>query len=325
MAKDDIMVPRQVTRRAAIKEEQPIISRRLNSRRDTKAPIPPQGGGRQGRASTSLQGRRSPDNYNRNSAQASPNNNRSYAPQGYTSERINPADRAAFVGAKKLTLRHELKYYINYRDYTVLRAGLKSLMDTDENGDTKGQYHIRSLYFDDNEETALFEKMAGNENRCKYRIRIYNFSDKVIRFEKKIKVGQYITKKAIGLTRSEYDDIMRGRYAFLLRRSEPFAHELYTQFALGLAPRVVVDYLREAYTMRFDQIRLTFDMELKSGKPGNIFDPNLSVMPMFEQGVMVLEVKFNHYLPDYVQALLEELSNAVRVSISKYVICRKYE
>ena len=45
-----------------------------------------------------------------------------------------------------------------------------------------GQYHIRSLYFDDVYETALKDKVAGTDERCKYRVRIYNYNDSVIKF-----------------------------------------------------------------------------------------------------------------------------------------------
>ena len=61
----------------------------------------------------------------------------------------------------RIAFRHELKYYINYRDYTLLRGVLKALMPLDPHAGPNGDYHIRSLYFDDAYETALVEKMAG--------------------------------------------------------------------------------------------------------------------------------------------------------------------
>jgi len=235
-------------------------------------------------------------------------------------------DTASFATDKELVYRHELKYYINYRDYMLLRQSLKALIKRDKNGDESGRYLIRSLYFDDSEETALEDKLAGTDSRYKYRVRIYNYSAGLIRFEKKIKEGQFIAKKSIPLTRDEYESILAEDYTFLLRRKEALAHELYLEFKQsGLRPRVVVDYTREAYIMDYERIRITFDMDIKSGRPGNIFDPNLSVMPMLDPGTMVLEVKFGKALPDYIASLLEGLNGAQRSAISKYVICRKYE
>ena len=66
-------------------------------------------------------------------------------------------------------------------------------------------------------------------------------------------------------------------------------------------------------------------MDIKSGRPGNIFDPNLPVMPMLDPGTMVLEIKFGKSLPDYIKSLLEGINGAQHSAISKYVICRKYE
>ncbi len=223
--------------------------------------------------------------------------------------------------------RHELKYYISMADYAIARQAMKALLRPDENADETGKYLIRSLYFDDYEETALVEKMAGNLNRAKYRIRIYNCSDKVIRFEKKIKHGPYIAKKSIRLTRAECDRIISGDYAGLLLREEPLAKEIYLQMATnGLTPRRVVDYEREAYVLNFENIRITFDLGLKAGRMiGNLFDPNMPTMTMLHPGKAVLEVKFDKSIPTYIKNILASMQYEQRSSVSKYVICRMFD
>ena len=55
----------------------------------------------------------------------------------------------------KKSYRHELKYFINQGDYMLLSNALRRTMDADENADGYGEYHIRSLYFDDPFNTAL--------------------------------------------------------------------------------------------------------------------------------------------------------------------------
>ena len=83
--------------------------------------------------------------------------------------------------------RHELKYYINMA-YYELRHRLSTILSPDENADEEtGDYHIRSLYFDDLEESSLMTKIAGSDDREKFRVRIYNMEDSVIRLERKIK------------------------------------------------------------------------------------------------------------------------------------------
>ncbi|MGI5848539.1 MAG: polyphosphate polymerase domain-containing protein [Christensenellales bacterium] len=246
-------------------------------------------------------------------------------PNILTQRAVYPKADAQIKG--RLTFRHELKYYINYRDYILLKNALKSLISLDAHAGSDNTYLIRSLYFDDVYESALIDKIAGSDVRSKYRIRIYNLSDDVIKFEKKMKLGQYITKKSIALSRDEYDRIIAGDTAFLLSRKEELASEIYLKIKNNLLkPRVVVDYRREAYVSPFENVRITFDMDLKSGLLlTDIFDPYMPVMPMYDSGLMVLEIKFDRYLPEYIRCILSNLDTATRSAISKYVICRKYE
>ena len=80
--------------------------------------------------------------------------------------------------------RHEFKYYINYGEYESLRRRLKYVLKPDVYANEQGDYHIRSLYFDDVHNSALYEKQAGILSREKFRIRIYNLSDSVIKLKK---------------------------------------------------------------------------------------------------------------------------------------------
>lgn len=229
-------------------------------------------------------------------------------------------------GVKKV-FRHENKYYINYKDHMVLQTALSSVMSLDNNADETGGYHIRSLYFDDIYETALAEKVAGTDNRCKYRIRIYNYSDGIIKLEKKQKHGKFIKKTSMNLSRQEYDSIIADDYNFLLDKKNGLAKEFFLKSRTRLLkPKVVVDYWREAYVYPIEDVRVTFDIDLKgSTMLTDIFDPNMPVMPVFDNGIMVLEVKFNKYLPEAIKCALNSVGAAKRSAISKYVLCRKYD
>ena len=236
-------------------------------------------------------------------------------------------EAAPDVAAKELSYRHELKYYINYHDYVLLKNTLKPLLSLDRNAGEDGDYHIRSLYFDDAYETALAEKMAGSDIRSKFRIRIYDFSDDIIKFEKKFKRGQYIGKTSLLITRDECEALIAGDCSCLEGRSEPLAEEIFLQMKNNLLrPRVIVDYHREAYVSPFENVRITFDKDLKAGLwLTDIFNPHAPTMPVLEPGTMVLEVKFNRYLPVFIQSVLNNVNSAQRSAVSKYVLCRKYE
>ena len=82
-----------------------------------------------------------------------------------------------------IPLRHEQKYFINEMQYHLLSSALDRVLWRDPNGDENNEYHIRSLYFDTVFNDAYFDKIDGDQNRDKYRIRIYNLSDRVIKLE----------------------------------------------------------------------------------------------------------------------------------------------
>ena len=76
---------------------------------------------------------------------------------------------------------------------------------------------IRSLYFDDYWNSAFEEKEAGVLMRKKYRIRIYDCSERSIRLERKKKFGSFIYKESAPLTTEEVWKILDGDYGFLLK------------------------------------------------------------------------------------------------------------
>lgn len=227
--------------------------------------------------------------------------------------------------SNKEVFRHEFKYYINYFEYETLRRRLKAVLKSDEYADENGEYHIRSLYFDDMKNTALFEKQAGVLTRKKYRIRIYNIDSRVIKLEKKSRIGQFIHKESANLSKEEFDKIMLRDISFLKNRDNKLLREFYVDMTINrYKPEVIVDYVREAYTHRLNNIRITFDKFLKTGLyQTDIFDKNIPTVDVIEEPKMILEIKYDHFLPDFIRNILQISSNQ-RYAISKYVICRKF-
>lgn len=221
--------------------------------------------------------------------------------------------------------RHEFKYYINYFEYEILRRRLKAVLKNDDFSNENGEYHIRSLYFEDMKNTALFEKQAGILNRKKYRIRIYNINSDVIKLEKKSRIGQFINKESAKLSKEEFDDIMLGNISFLKNKNNKLLREFYIDITINrYKPEVIVDYVREAYVHSLNNIRITFDKFLKTGLyETSIFDKNIPTIDVIEEPKMILEIKYDHFLPDFIRNILQISSNQ-RYAISKYVICRKF-
>ncbi len=223
-------------------------------------------------------------------------------------------------------LRHELKYFINPGDTQYLRSVLGSVLELDRNAGPGGGYHIRSLYFDDAYNTALQEKIDGVYWRDKYRIRIYNYSDSVIKLEKKSKRGDLTKKDSVTITRELAEQIISGDAYGLDKIPHPLLNELYRLITVKkLHPVVLVDYYREAFIHPAEDTRITLDQELRSGVfSTDLFNPDIPTVSPFGAEQNILEVKYNRRIPAFIPVILQNLS-PVRSSISKYTLCRRFE
>lgn len=226
--------------------------------------------------------------------------------------------------AKNKKWRHELKYYINYYEYEILRKRVKGILKLDKNSVDEKGYLIRSLYFDNMVDNDLYEKNYGILKRKKFRVRIYNYQDHIIKLEKKSRYGEYISKESVSITRAEYDQLLNWEFDFLKEKNSEVANDFYLYLrSEHMSPRVIVDYEREAYIGNVSDVRITFDKGLRSGTNSfDIFNPFLVTAETLPTELLVLEVKFNQFLPDYIWSLLQ-LDRHHRAAISKYVICRE--
>lgn len=223
-------------------------------------------------------------------------------------------------------LRHELKYTINQADTVYLRSVLSAMMQRDKNADQYGGYHIRSLYFDDAYDAALREKINGVFWRDKYRIRIYNCSDQVIKLERKSKRGDYTQKDAVTITRDLAEQIIACDPYGLDKLPHPLLQEMYRMMTIRkLHPVVIVDYYREAFIHPAEETRVTLDQELRSGLLSHdLFNPSIPMVSPFAGEQTILEVKYNRRLPDMIPLVLQNVPT-VRSAISKYTLCRRFE
>lgn len=221
-------------------------------------------------------------------------------------------------------IRHELKYSINTMQYELLRNKLKTVLRPDPHTGPDGRYHIRSLYFDDFRNTALFEKQGGVQRRKKYRIRIYNYSDSVIKLERKSKLDNYISKETALLTRTDVDRIMNGDVSFLSTSENRLLRAFYLEYQRNrLRPNVLVDYYREAYVYPICNVRITFDIGLHTGLDCvNLFDARAFTMGI-DDYPMILEIKYDNVLPQIVRGILPGTIQP-RSAIGKFVSSKRY-
>jgi len=219
--------------------------------------------------------------------------------------------------------RHELKYAIDSLQHQSLRKNLLAILKPDAHAGPDGRYHIRSLYFDDFKNTALLEKLAGVRHRKKYRIRLYDFDDSLIKLERKTKVDQYICKESAMLTRTDVERIMVGSIEFLADATHPLLKQFYIDSRCTLLhPVVIVDYYREAYIHPIGNVRITFDTDLcTSLGTGPPFGKTVCPIRIIDAPRTILEVKFNDVFPQYIRGLFPDTIRP-RSAIGKFVLCR---
>lgn len=218
--------------------------------------------------------------------------------------------------------RNECKYYISYPVARLLEQRLEKIFVRDPYSESNGAYRIRSLYFDNPQRQAYFDKLSGVADREKYRIRFYNRSDSFIQLEKKKKVGDKILKTGESLSRGEAERLVRGDSEFLLNSEKPLLCEFAARARFEkLSPLVFVDYTRRAFLYSSSNLRITLDSNVtETAFRGSLFDFSQPAIPVLEPQQVILEVKFDGVLPPLARALLADIP-AVGAAISKYCKC----
>ena len=218
--------------------------------------------------------------------------------------------------------RQEKKYFMNLADIGRLSAALDRVMLQDVHNGAQG-YSIRSLYFDTLGNRDYNEKTDGIELRRKLRLRLYDPAADYAMMEMKQKQGNYQKKRSLRISRRDAMELVSGNYRSLLHYDDPFAAECYGLMHLGCyRPKTVVEYKRKAYIAKENQIRITFDTQIRATESClDIFDSELNMYPVLDPFNGVLEVKYNGFLLSYIKALVNGADRS-ELSVSKYCLAR---
>ena len=219
--------------------------------------------------------------------------------------------------------RHEWKHEIGYGDMLVLRQRLSAVMKRDVHADC-GKYMIRSLYFDNASDKALREKIDGVNIREKFRIRYYNNDTSFIHLEKKSKVNGLCLKDSAELSFKQAKAIANGDYGFMVESGAPLIQELYSKImSQGLRPKTIVDYTREPFVFAPGNVRVTLDYNIRTGMNCTDFlNPDCVTVPVGDASI-ILEVKWDEYLPDIIRDAVQ-LPNCRVGAFSIYAVCSIY-
>ena len=222
-----------------------------------------------------------------------------------------------------MEFRHEVKFLINRSDMITIRQRLRAAAYPDPHT-IGGRYKIRSLYFDNLEDKALMEKLNGVNNREKFRIRYYNGDLSYICLEKKSKTGNLSRKDSALLTVEQAQNIVDGKIGSLIESPSPLVQELYAKMkGEGLRAKTIVDYTREPFVYPAGNVRVTIDYDIRSGMGSTDFlNPACVTVPVTDDAI-ILEVKWDAFLPDCIRAAVS-LESREEGAFSKYAACRIY-
>lgn len=226
---------------------------------------------------------------------------------------------------EKLKYRHEFKYEIDLSQTIILKEKLSRIMDKDQYVGEKESYRIRSLYFDDYQDSCYYDNENGYDPREKFRIRIYNASTEKIRLELKRKEAGKTLKKSCEISKQQTEDLLNGKRILWEEDMPPLLKKFYVyQETRNLQPKVIVEYDRIPFVYKDGNVRVTLDMDIcSSDKIEHFFEKDVLRRPIMPNEKHLLEVKYDEFLPDFIENTVK-IKNLGQTTYSKYYLCRKF-
>lgn len=197
-------------------------------------------------------------------------------------------------------------------------------MKTDSHAQDRNVYTVRSLYFDDYTNSCFYDNLSGMEPREKFRIRLYDANTSFIKLELKQKIHGMTKKRSCPVTKEQCMILSEGHLADIRALDSP----VYRKFCMEqqvrmLKPKIIVEYDRVPFIYRDGNVRVTFDMNIRSGMYVNQFlCEKIVSVPMMPSGFHILEVKFDEFLPEFIRQAIQ-IDGLRQTAYSKYCICRK--
>lgn len=230
----------------------------------------------------------------------------------------------AYKGGRSLerVLRKEEKYLITILDARLYMDTLEKFMLQDTHNGVRG-YKIRSLYFDSMNDRDFVEKEQGLCVRKKIRLRLYNPKSTYALLEMKQKQGENQLKRSLKIGREDAVLLTKGIYTPLLKYKQPFAQECFSIMNMDCyRPKTIVEYNRKAFIARENRIRITFDSVIRATESCyDLFSENLCLYPVMDEALVVMEIKYNGFLLNYIKDMVREV-NRSNLSVSKYCLGR---
>ena len=205
--------------------------------------------------------------------------------------------------------RYEYKYLIPKAQTTDIKNFLKHDIEPDEHGQF---YSIKNIYWD-NDKLKFFHDHVSQENRFKLRSRFYNKEDNKVSLEIKKKEDGKIIKERLLLAKDGINPALLEDIPFFKVVQENCAK-----------PVMLIDYDREAFNLKNNNGRVTFDTNVKFQKTNSCSKYQDADELLLPEPVCILEFKFDgENMPDEMQNASDHFGLR-RVPMSKYFKAMSY-
>jgi len=222
-------------------------------------------------------------------------------------------------GSVQKIWRHERKFRITPLQYAGAVPWCRGAMKPDPHAGPGGDYFIRSIYLDSLSDDDYRDKTRGELSRKKIRLRVYSENPETVHLERKNKTAVQNRKEREVLTLAEAEALLAGDLNVLLRRGTETALRFYAEMRMRCyRPVVSVEYEREAYVLPFEDIRVTFDKAVRSSISDLGLTGRKNMTPLFPDGEIVLEIKYNEEFPRWLSDRLGHPVDEVQLAVSKF-------
>ncbi|MBR2988319.1 MAG: polyphosphate polymerase domain-containing protein [Clostridia bacterium] len=210
--------------------------------------------------------------------------------------------------------RYEIKYLLTPEQYETMLKGIEGKAYIDEYGETT----IQSLYYDTPDKLLIRRSIEKPEYKEKIRVRSYGLatSESKVFLELKKKSEKIVFKRRIALRESEVEHFFNtGEFSSEGQIEEELKY--FRSFYKTLAPSMLLLYDRSAYHSPSEDIRITFDrniryrtdrLDLKAGLDGEL---------ICDGGEVMMEIKTGTAYPMWLVRLLND-NKIYKRSFSKY-------
>lgn len=226
------------------------------------------------------------------------------------------------------TNRFERKFLIEYPTYKKILEYIDPFVEKDSFFAKSGRYLVNSLYFDTYAKKFYWEKVEGEKERRKIRIRSHLDAETgklyktALEVKKKDDLNVFKEKVAMSF-KDAYNLVETGDVSSIhskLSKKDKRAVDdaIFLKYKYGIKPEIIVCYERQAFYDKYNpRTRLTFDFNVRfrttNFNTEDIETENYAIPPY----LVILELKYNNHMPVWLTKMIQVFSLRT-TTISKY-------